>query len=90
MDLYLKCKGKSLPKMDENEHYKSDDFIEWANAHRDRLVALLDKPVILFVGWKDGDLAAEVRVIPTDAGPDQDDKPFEIVSLPFPMTVSVN
>jgi hypothetical protein len=63
-------------------HKKSNaELIRLVQCHNDRLIALLDKPVILAVTWEDNDVTANVIVIPCEGDPD---KPFEQFALPFP------
>jgi hypothetical protein len=59
------------------------EFSDLLHAHGDRLRALLDKPVVLFVHWEDGDKEATVTIMPADGRPDD---PFKTFMLPFPNT----
>jgi hypothetical protein len=43
-----------------------DEFWELAEAHADRLRAILDKPALIDVGWALGDDEAVVRVLPIE------------------------
>jgi hypothetical protein len=61
------------------------EFEALVNLHSDRLRALLDKPVILAVHWDEGDAAAIVQIMPTDRRDPA--KPFEELTLPFPVVL---
>jgi hypothetical protein len=57
---------------------------EFISLHRDRLRALLDKPVILHVTWNDGYDRARVSVMPADHVPKEQRIPVQSFTVPFP------
>lgn len=60
-----------------------DDLIAWVQLHDERLRALLDRPVVLHVGWTDGDDAATVTVSAEEGAADPT-RLFEKFTLAFP------
>ena len=63
--------------------HNKPEFAALVNAHKARLYALLDKPVVVTVHWDDGDSEALFSIMPT-GGKIDPKKKFETFTLPFP------
>jgi hypothetical protein len=57
------------------------EFYDIPTLHEERLLALIDRQVLLTVHWDDGDSAATVSVVPADGKPS--DEEFKTFSLSF-------